>query len=91
MASAYYTDSMREAVASIPNVHNFPLEIFHREDEEHGDFLVLAIDYNSYVAAGMSEAVAKEVAGYLIDVRNALIDAGAQATFAVIGDNGEEV
>lgn len=79
----YYTDVMRQSVASVKNKHGFQLDISQMSDDE-GPYLVMLIKQDEYTKFGEDEAVAREVAQYLVDVNRALRHAGARVTYLVL-------
>lgn len=83
MDETYYTDEMRQFVASLENVYDFPVDIVLSEDAE-GPFLSLAFTEADHRRFGEDRLVIEEVATYLVDLRNGLIDRGARVTFIVL-------
>jgi len=83
MAEPYYTDSMRQFVADLPNTHDFQVEISQYQDND-GDFLVLTFTHDSFEYWSQDDAFT-DITQYLIDLRNGLIERGARATFNVVG------
>jgi hypothetical protein len=91
MAEHYYTDKMRELTASLDNIHNFPITIMQLEDSS-GPFLSVSFSDTDYTKYGQDKHALFEIASYLVDLRNGLIDLGARVTFAVTaGDYNAKV
>lgn len=80
MDETYYTDKMRKFVNDLENIHDFPVEVRLNEDED-GTYVCLVFSAEDHHRFGQDRLVIEEVAEYLVDLRNGLIDLGARVTF----------
>jgi len=89
MDETYYTDEMKAFVLELDNIHKFPVDIVMASDE-NGPYLCLLFDKADHEQFGQDRLVIEEVAEYLVDLRNGLIERGARVTFAVTDEKGRQ-
>lgn len=88
MATAYYTDEMREAFQQCPNALNFPFELTQLDDQI-GPFLCIKFNKSDYETYMDNPEMLNIVVQDLVLVRNTLISKGARVTFAMVDDDDE--
>lgn len=89
MDETYYTDEMKAFALGLENIHNFPVDVAIANDED-GPYLCLVFDKADHERFGLDRLVIEDVAEYLVDLRNGLIERGARVTFAVTDEKGRQ-
>lgn len=84
MATAYYSDAMRQFVSNLDNPLGIQVDISEFEDR-HGRYLILFVDKSQ--VEGKSPEELSPVADYLVALRAGLIQRGARATFMFGGSD----
>jgi hypothetical protein len=86
MDESYYSDEMKKFVAAMREhrVHDFDADIYMMEDDE-GEFLTIVVN-SSFSGEEVSQEKARDIAEWLIHLRDGLKELGARVTFLVESD-----